>query len=130
MDKKLYPRLTRPPRDSFFLFGARGVGKSTWARERFPDAHRIDLLDEGLYQSLLADPSLFAGMLRARPEESRVVVDEVQRSCSDRAPASSRPRVPTCSPAALCGRPCFRWSPKSSGPTSTSRKRCDSAPSR
>jgi len=79
MDRNLYPRLTSPPRDSFFLFGTRGVGKSTWARARFPDAHRIDLLDEGLYQSLLADPSLFAGMLRTRPEGSRIVVDEVQR---------------------------------------------------
>jgi uncharacterized protein len=79
MAKKLYSRLARPPHGSFFLFGVRGVGKSTWARQRLADAYRVDLLDEGLYQRLLADPSLFAGMLRARPEESRVVVDEVQR---------------------------------------------------
>ncbi len=79
MGKNLYTRLLRPSRSSFFLFGVRGVGKSTWARQSFPDAYRVDLLDEGLYQRLLADPSLFAGMLRTRPEESRVVVDEVQR---------------------------------------------------
>jgi hypothetical protein len=34
--ERYYPRLTSPPKGSFFLFGARGVGKSTWARERFP----------------------------------------------------------------------------------------------
>lgn len=73
------PRLYRLPARSFFLFGLRGVGKSTWIREQLPEAHRFDLLDEGLYQRLLADPALFAGELRARPPESWVVVDEVQR---------------------------------------------------
>ena len=28
-----YERLTQPPKGSFFLFGVRGVGKSTWARD-------------------------------------------------------------------------------------------------
>lgn len=79
MVKKLYPRLLVPPETSFFLLGVRGVGKSTWARECFPGAHRIDLLDESLYQDLIAEPALFAGMLRALPEGTRVVVDEVQR---------------------------------------------------
>ena len=54
-----YKRITRPPKGSFFLFGVRGVGKSTWARQHFPEAPRIDLLDEGRYQALLADASLF-----------------------------------------------------------------------
>ncbi len=30
----LYPRIARAPEQSFFLFGVRGVGKSTWARTR------------------------------------------------------------------------------------------------
>ena len=79
MDSSLLPRLVRPPQGSFFLFGIRGVGKSTWARQQFGSAHRFDLLDEGLYQSLLADPSLFAGELRTLDADSWVVVDEVQR---------------------------------------------------
>ena len=73
------PRLYRLPATSFFLFGLRGVGKSTWIRRQLPDAHRFDLLDEALYQSLLADPSLFAAELRRLEPESWVVVDEVQR---------------------------------------------------
>ena len=79
MISSLYPRIVGPPHTSFFLFGVRGVGKSTWAKERYPQARRVDLLDEGLYQDLLADPSLFAGMLQAERPGSWVVVDEVQR---------------------------------------------------
>ena len=74
-----YSRLTRAPRQSFFLLGVRGAGKSTWARRQFPDALRIDLLDEGRYQDYLADPSLFGAELASRPPGSWVVVDEIQR---------------------------------------------------
>ncbi len=76
---KTYPRLIRPPGQSFFLLGVRGVGKSTWARQQFPDALRIDLLDEARYQDYLADPSLFAADLQTVPPGSWVVVDEIQR---------------------------------------------------
>lgn len=79
VNANLYPRLKRPPDTSFFLFGPRGVGKSTWAREKYVDAHTVDLLDEALYQELLADPTPFAGQLRALPDDKWVVVDEVQR---------------------------------------------------
>ncbi len=74
-----YPRLLTPPKGSFFLFGPRGSGKSTWLRATFPRAHTFDLLDESLYQSLLADVGRFAAELRAVPPERVVVVDEVQR---------------------------------------------------
>ncbi len=79
MSRLLFPRLLAPPQGSFFLFGPRGAGKSTWLRHAFPEAHRVDLLDEALYQSYLADPGGFAGELRALPPRAVVVVDEVQR---------------------------------------------------
>ena len=79
MAGETYPRLIRPPGQSFFLLGVRGVGKSTWARAQFPDAPRIDLLDEARYQDYLADPSLFAADLQSAPPGSWVVVDEIQR---------------------------------------------------
>jgi predicted AAA+ superfamily ATPase len=75
-----YPRLLAPPpRGSFFLFGPRGTGKSTWLRAVFPDAHRIDLLDEALYQSYLRDAGRFAAELRAVAPGRVVLVDEIQR---------------------------------------------------
>ena len=74
-----YSRLTRAPRQSFFLLGVRGAGKSTWARRQFPDALRIDLLDEGRYQDYLVDPSLFAAELASCPPGNWVIVDGIQR---------------------------------------------------
>jgi uncharacterized protein len=74
-----YPRGLKAPRESFFLFGVRGVGKSTWARRQFPKAPRIDLLDEGVFQSYLRAPVLFGQELRRLPRGSWVVVDEIQR---------------------------------------------------
>ena len=68
-----------PPERSFFLFGMRGVGKSTWARRVFPDAVYVDLLDERLYQDLLADPSLFAQSINHLAPSAWIVVDEIQR---------------------------------------------------
>ena len=62
-----YSRNLQPPRESFFLFGLRGVGKSTWARQRFAKAMHVNLLDEGVYHSFLRDPSRFAEELRGRP---------------------------------------------------------------
>jgi predicted AAA+ superfamily ATPase len=74
-----YQRLLRVPRGSFFLYGVRGVGKSTWARAAFPDAHVVDLLDETRHQSLLANPGLFWLELEGAPRGRVVIVDEVQR---------------------------------------------------
>jgi len=74
-----YRRLLTPPKGSFFLFGVRGAGKSTWAREQFPDAYVVDLLDESRYQTLLANPGLLAMELRSLPAQRVVVLDEVQR---------------------------------------------------
>lgn len=73
------PRLLTPPDGSFFLFGPRGTGKSTWLRHTFPSATNINLLDEALYQSLLGDPGLFAGMLRPLESGTDVIIDGVQR---------------------------------------------------
>lgn len=75
----VYRRLLAPPAGSFFLLGIRGAGKSTWARAVFADAHVIDLLDEGRFHALAAQPAAFADEVRALPARRVVVVDEVQR---------------------------------------------------
>ncbi len=76
----LYKRLTTRPRRSFFLFGVRGVGKSTWARSAIPEATRFDLLDEALFHDLIGRPGHFAEMVAGVPEGRWIVVDEVQRA--------------------------------------------------
>ena len=75
----LIERILKPPKESFFLLGPRGTGKSTWLRATFPDVHTIDLLSEETYQRLLANPGLFAGEMRAVSPGSRVIIDEIQR---------------------------------------------------
>jgi adenylate kinase family enzyme len=72
-----YPRLVWPPEQSFFLFGMSGVGKSTWARQVFPEAPRFDLPDEGLFQDYLRDPQIFGRELLRLAPGQWVVVDEV-----------------------------------------------------
>jgi len=52
-------RFLEPPDTSFFLLGPRGTGKSTWLRQRFPNARWYDLLHSEDYIRLLADPALF-----------------------------------------------------------------------
>ena len=71
--------MLHPPDDkSFFLFGPRGTGKSSWLRDRFPNAVYLDLLESDVYTALLASPQRLDGMV---PEEHRgwVVLDEVQK---------------------------------------------------
>ena len=61
------PRIFEAPKKSFFLLGPRGVGKSTYLRIAFPDAHVINLLAEDIFQRLLANPGLLSVELRAVP---------------------------------------------------------------
>jgi predicted AAA+ superfamily ATPase len=75
----MFPRIISAPQSSFFLFGPRGTGKSTWIRERFPGVRTVDLLSEATYQNYLADPDAFAAEMRAVPPGSWVAVDEIQR---------------------------------------------------
>src|SRR4051812_22132433 len=74
-----YPRLLRPPSGTFFLFGPRGTGKSTWLVSELPKAHRIDLLRSSEYLGLKRDPGLLRAQVLALPAQSWVIVDEVQK---------------------------------------------------
>ena len=75
----MYARLLTPPNNSFFLFGARGTGKTTWLKQFFPKAHWFNFLDEALFQEILVSPQVFSERLRALKPGQWVVVDEVQR---------------------------------------------------
>jgi uncharacterized protein len=70
--------MVRPDR-SFFLFGPRGTGKSTWLRAVMPGARWYDLLHTDVYVRLLADPSTFRREVEALQDPTWIVVDEVQR---------------------------------------------------
>jgi len=67
------------PKRSFFLFGPRGTGKSTWLRQVLPQARWYDLLHSEVYLRLLAEPAAFRREVEAVPAGTWIVVDEVQR---------------------------------------------------
>lgn len=69
---------------SFFLFGARGTGKTTFVRNEFlksGNIHYIDLLDPESEDRYRLDPNLLARELSARAKKPDwIVIDEVQRA--------------------------------------------------
>jgi len=75
----MVPRFFNPPPGSFFLFGPRGTGKSTWLRATWPDADFVDLLDPAEHRVMAARPELLEQRVRARPRGTRFVIDEVQK---------------------------------------------------
>ncbi|MEI6167620.1 MAG: AAA family ATPase [bacterium] len=80
----MYTRLLKRPIElgkSFFLFGPRGTGKTTWLREHFKEVNSvyIDLLDSRLYAELLARPDRLETLVGTNPT-GWVILDEVQRA--------------------------------------------------
>jgi len=74
--------LNLPKSNSFFLFGPRGVGKTTLIKSQFDPATSIyiDLLDDVLVDQLLLDFSRFTAMIDAPDNVHKsVVIDEVQK---------------------------------------------------
>ena len=72
-------RFLAAPRQSFFLFGPRGTGKTTWLGQALPDALVLDLLQPDLARDLLARPERLRDLVAAAPPRAPVVIDEVQR---------------------------------------------------
>ena len=79
MSETPVPRLLKAPDRSFFLFGPRGVGKSTWLRQVLPGALHLDLLDGALALELARDPRALEGMAGRRPPGAWIVLDEIQK---------------------------------------------------
>ena len=79
MEKKYIHRLLKVPERSFFLFGPRGIGKTTWLRKVLPDACFFDLLEYSLYSELSRAPDRLEAMVGHAEEDSWVVIDEVQK---------------------------------------------------
>lgn len=72
-------RLLKTPSQSFFLFGPRGTGKSTWVAERYPRAERIDLLDDGVFREFSANPNRLLSVVHGSSSHGTFVIDEVQK---------------------------------------------------
>jgi hypothetical protein len=67
-------RLLKRPERSFFLFGPRGTGKSTWLQQVLPEAFRLDLLDASLYLELSRDPHRLEALVGNQPSHTWVIL--------------------------------------------------------
>lgn len=76
----MYTRFLPTPTRSIFLFGPRGTGKSTWIRDRFPDAIAYDLLDTGEALRLSKEPQALYRELSILPVGAWAIIDEVQKA--------------------------------------------------
>lgn len=76
----LVRRFFRSPEGSFFLFGPRGTGKSTWLRTLYPDACFVDLLDPETFRLYSAAPERLRSTMEGWQASKRVVVDEIQKA--------------------------------------------------
>jgi len=72
-------RLFHSPSASFLLFGPRGIGKTTFLQEKFPNALWVDLLQPEVYRALLAKPERLAELIEGNPEKTTIVIDEIQK---------------------------------------------------
>ncbi|MBN1687644.1 MAG: ATP-binding protein [Candidatus Omnitrophica bacterium] len=75
-------KLELPDHHSFFLFGARGTGKTTLLHSLFDpkSTHFIDLLSAEQEERFIRDPELLARMVDGLDRNcQRIVIDEIQR---------------------------------------------------
>lgn len=77
----MFKRLLNIPlqtRKSFFLFGPRGTGKTTWLKKYLPDALCFNLLLSDSYNRLSANPGVIRQMIP--PDYNGwIIIDDIQR---------------------------------------------------
>ncbi|MGD9152245.1 MAG: AAA family ATPase [Gammaproteobacteria bacterium] len=74
--------LTLPKNRSFFIFGARGTGKSTLLEQLFTTTQAlwIDLLDPAEEDRFARNPNLLKELVDAMPvKQTHIIIDEVQK---------------------------------------------------
>jgi predicted AAA+ superfamily ATPase len=76
---KTLKRYLAPPKQSYFLFGPRGAGKSTWLQMQYPDGLFIDLLDPGVLCEYQAYPERLEEVVKAN-QATTIIIDEIQKA--------------------------------------------------
>ncbi len=79
MPKQPYKRHYTLPEESFFLFGPRGVGKSTWLRQSFHENQILSLLDQKLFLELAREPHNIQKLVNEKVQNDWICIDEIQK---------------------------------------------------
>jgi len=75
----LISRFFVPAKQSYFLFGPRGTGKSTWLHAHYSDGHFIDLLDPSELRLYQARPERLEDVVRGSSAKT-IIIDEIQKA--------------------------------------------------
>jgi predicted AAA+ superfamily ATPase len=76
----MYTRALTAPNHSFFLFGPRATGKTTWLRNAIQAKLWVNLLLDEELIPILTSQAQFRAQVEALPPGSWVVIDEVQKA--------------------------------------------------
>lgn len=79
MPKLDVKRLFLQPKQSYFLFGPRGTGKSTLVKASHPNALYINLLLAKTKMHYQADPERLLEVVRAQAPGTVIIIDEIQK---------------------------------------------------
>lgn len=77
----MYSRILEKPLKnnySFFLFGPRGTGKTSWLKNTVPNGLYIDLLNQEIFFNLLKNPHQIEEMI-PKDFQEWIIIDEVQK---------------------------------------------------
>lgn len=72
-------RILNKPKKSFFLFGPRGTGKSTWLKKQIQTDLIIDLLKNKDFLRFSSRPELLSEIINGNPQYKTIVIDEIQK---------------------------------------------------
>lgn len=72
-------RFFQDSKQSFFLFGPRGTGKSTWLKQHYKNALLIDLLAPEAFRAYSARPERLREVAEGVKPGGTIVVDEIQK---------------------------------------------------
>lgn len=75
----LFDRHFTPVQSSYFLFGPRGTGKSTWLKNHYLDATLINLLKPEELRQYLARPERLIEIAKASKSKI-IIIDEIQKA--------------------------------------------------
>ena len=77
---EMVSRYFEAPGHSYYLFGPRGTGKTTWLRSEYPQAILIDLLQPDQFRTLKARPERLRERIDAAEKSGRCIIDEIQKA--------------------------------------------------
>lgn len=77
--ESMIPRCFKAPVHSYFLFGPRGTGKSTFLKANYLDAFYIDLLKPDVLRKYQSRPETIIEQVHANPSIKTFIIDEIQK---------------------------------------------------